>query len=158
MTTTSFGPATDIDITRMLRPQRPGEVDELRYWVGAGLTAAVTALIGVVGMVVAHGIVKVPVLLGSGHDLSAVHAAAYGMTIVAIAIGAAALFDAMLRIAPRPATYYRALMAMLTALATLLPFTTTTGLHSQIAFGAMNLAVGIALIVLVPLAAVNARR
>jgi hypothetical protein len=64
----------------------------------------------------------------------------------------------MLHVAPRPVAYYSWLTAMVTALAALLPFTTTAGLHSQIAFAAMNLAVGLSIMILVPMAAVNARR
>ena len=130
-------------------------IDQVRYWVGAGLTAAVTALVGIIGLVVAHGIVHVPVELGSGH---AINSGMYGLLLVVLALGAAALFDGMLHVAPRPITYYSWLMAMVTALATLLPFTTSVGLHSQIAFAAMNLATGLVIMILIPFAAVNARR
>jgi nitrate reductase gamma subunit len=130
-------------------------IDQVRYWVGAGLTAGVTALVGIIGLVVARGIVHVPVELGSGR---AVNAGIYGVLVVVIALGAAALYDAMLHVAPRPTTYFSWLIAMLTALAALMPFTTSAGLHSQIAFSAMNLAVGLVIMILVPFAAVNARR
>jgi hypothetical protein len=130
-------------------------IDQVRYWVGAGLTASVTALVGIIGLVVAHGIVHVPVELGSGH---AINSGLYGLLLVVLALGAAALFDGMLHVAPRPVTYYSWLIAMVTALATLLPFTTNVGLHSQIAFAAMNLATGLVIMILIPFAAVNARR
>ncbi len=133
-------------------------VDQVRYWVGAGLTALVTALVGIVGLVVAHGIVHVPVLLGSGSSLTPVHSALYGLSVVGLALAAAGLFDGMLHVAPRPITYYSWIVALVTALATLLPFTSTAGLHSQIAFAVMNLAVGLTIAILVPMAAVNARR
>ena len=131
------------------------EIDQIRYWVGGLLTAAIAALLGVVGLVVAHGIIHVPVLLGSGHPVNSV---LYGLAVAGIAIGAAALFVGMLHVAPRPVAYYSWLAAMSTALATLLPFTTSAGLHSQIVFAATNLAVGVAIMVLIPMAAVNARR
>ncbi len=130
-------------------------IDQVRYWVGAGLTAGVTALVGIIGFVVARGIVHVPLELGSGHALNA---GIYGVLLVVIALGAAALYDGMLHVAPRPTTYFSWLIAMLTALAALMPFTTAAGLHSQIAFSAMNLAAGLAIMILVPFAAVNARR
>jgi Family of unknown function (DUF6069) len=131
-------------------------IDQVRYWVGAGLTALVAALVGIVGLVVAHGIVHVPVLLGSGSSLTPVHSALYGLSVVGLALAAAGLYDGMLHVAPRPVTYYGWIVALVTALATLLPFTTTVGLHSQIAFAVMNLAVGLSIAILVPLAAVNA--
>jgi hypothetical protein len=134
------------------------DVDQVRFWVGAALTAAVAAMVGIVGLVTAHGVLHVPVLLGSGRDLTPLHGTLYGLTVVAVALAAAALFNGMLHVAPRPAAYFSALVTLLTALAVLLPFTTSAGLTSQVAFAVMNLAVGLVVLVLVPMAAVNARR
>jgi hypothetical protein len=147
-------PARDTD-NRSTTGNYSAGIDQVRYWVGAGITAGITALVGIIGLVVVHGIIHVPVALGSGH---AVNSGLYGLILVALALGAAALFDGMLHVAPRPITYYSWLVAMVTALATLLPFTTTAGLHSQIAFGAMNLTTGLVIMILIPFAAVNARR
>lgn len=133
-------------------------IDQVRYWVGSAITAAAAALAGVIGLVIAHGIVHVPVMFGTGSALSPVHATLYGLAAAAIALGASALFDAMLHVAPRPVGYFSWLVVLVTALAVLLPFTTTAVLSSQIAFAAMNLAVGLIILILVPMAAVNARR
>jgi hypothetical protein len=133
-------------------------IDQVRYWVGAGITAVVAALVGVVGLIVAHGIIHVPVMFGSGTALSPIHAVAYGLAAAGITLGAAALFDGMLHVAPRPALYFSWLIALFTALAAVLPFTTTAVLGSQITVAAMNVGVGLIVMILVPLAAVNARR
>ena len=137
---------------------RTARLDQTRYWVGAALTAVIAALIGLVGLTVAHGILHVPVLLASGSTLAPVHYAVYGLAAAAIALVASGLYDAMVQVAPRPAAYYGWLAGIVTLLAGLLPFTTTAGLHSQFALGLTNLAVGLAIAVLVPLAATNARR
>jgi Family of unknown function (DUF6069) len=131
-----------------------GRIDQIRYWVGAGITAVLAALVSLIALVIAQGIVHVPVVLGS----NSVHAAVYGIAAAGIALLAAGLFDAMLQVAPRPLTYYSWLAAIITVLATLLPFTANVGLHSQIALAATNFAVGVVITLLVPVAASNARR
>jgi hypothetical protein len=129
-------------------------IDQVRYWVGAGITAVIAALVSLIALVVAQGIVHVPVVLGD----NSVHAAVYGVSAAGIALLAAALFDGMLQVAPRPLTYYSWLGGIVTVLATLLPFTSTAGLHSQIALALTNFAVGTVITLLVPVAASNARR
>jgi hypothetical protein len=135
-------------------PAAGPKLDQVRYWVGAGITAVITALVSLVGLVIAQGILRVPVDIGS----NPVHAAAYGLCAAGIALLGAALFDGMLHIAPRPLTYYSWLAAIVTVLAGLLPFTGSAGLHSQIALSITNVCVGIIVTLLVPVAASNARR
>jgi hypothetical protein len=129
-------------------------LDQVRYWVGATITAVLAALVSLIALVVAKGIVHVPMVIGS----SSINAAVYGVSAAGIALLAAALYDAMLHVAPRPLTYYSWLGGFVTVLATLLPFTSTAGLHSQIALAATNFAVGAVITLLVPIAASNARR
>jgi hypothetical protein len=175
MTTTMTSPSTvrvngwtpqPTDFSTTPRP-RPGTravgdytagIDQLRYWVGSALTALVAALVGIVGLVVAHGILHVPVMFGSATALTPVHVGVFGLASAGIALAAAALYDGLLHVAPSPRAYYSWLIALLTVLAVLLPFTTGAGLHSQIAFAAVNLGVGLVTLILVPIAAVNARR
>jgi Family of unknown function (DUF6069) len=129
-------------------------LDQVRYWVGATITAVLAALISLIALVVAKGIVHVPMVIGS----TSINVAVYGVCAAGIALLAAALYDAMLHVAPRPLTYYSWLGGFVTVLATLLPFTSTAGLHSQIALAATNFAVGAVITLLVPIAASNARR
>ena len=98
-------------------------LDQMRYWVGAVITAIVAALAGVVGLVITHGIAHVPVLTQDNGLLTPVHAVSYGLLAAGIAFVAAALYNAMLHIAPRPTLYYCWLTGLLTVLATLIPFT-----------------------------------
>ncbi len=148
-----FAPATQPTTARSAAGS-DDRIDQIRYWVGAGITAVLAALVSLIALVIAQGIVHVPVVLGS----NSVHAAVYGIAAAGIALLAAGLFDAMLQVAPRPLTYYSWLAAIITVLATLLPFTANVGLHSQIALAATNFAVGVVITLLVPIAASNARR
>jgi hypothetical protein len=130
---------------------------QVRYGVGAAITAVLAALTGLVGLILAHGILGISVMFGSGSTLTPIGFTEYGFAAAGIALLAAGLFGAMVRIAPKPATYYAWLTGMVTLLAGLLPFTTTAGLHSQIALAVINVAVGLVIAVGIPLAASNAR-
>lgn len=132
-------------------------LDQMRFWVGAGITAVVAALAGVVGLVVTHGIVHVPVLAQDHGALTTVHAVTYGLIAAGIALVAAALYNAMLHVAPRPALYYCWLTGLVTVLATLIPFTMAGAqLSSQVALAGMNLLVGLVIVIMVPFAAQSA--
>ena len=132
-------------------------LDQMRYWVGAVITAIVAALAGVVGLVITHGIAHVPVLTQDNGLLTPVHAVSYGLLAAGIAFAAAALYNAMLHIAPRPTLYYCWLTGLLTVLATLIPFTMSAAhLSAQVALAGTNLLVGLVIVILVPFAAQSA--
>ena len=129
-------------------------IDQVRFWVGALLTAAISAGVALIGLLLIRGVLQIPILVTSSHP---VDAAAYALLTAAIAIGAAALYNLMLHVAPHPTTYYGALAAVGVALATLLPFTIPVALVSQGVLAALNLVVGLVLAFLVPIAAVRAQ-
>jgi Family of unknown function (DUF6069) len=131
-------------------------IDQMRYWVGIGITAVVAALATVIGLVAAH-IAKVSVVPGASGMLTPAHAATFGLTAAAITLVAGALYAAMLRVAPRPALYYGWLVGLLTVLAVLVPFTMGAALATAIALACINLVVGLVVMSLVPVAADNAR-
>ena len=134
----------------------PAAGRQLRYWVGASITALIAALTALIGMVVARDLLHIPLATGAGTPgLSTV---SYGVGVVGIALLAAGLFDGMLQVAPRPAAYYGWLTAVITVLAGLLPFTLAMSLHAQLALALTNVAVGIMIAVGMPLAADNAER
>ena len=87
-------------------------IDHVRFWVGAGLAAAIAAMAALVGSAAdrRHPALSVPVGAGT-----------YAMIAAAIVIGASALYNLMLHVAPHPTTYYGALAAVGIALAVLLP-------------------------------------
>jgi hypothetical protein len=137
---------------------RASSIDEMRYWVGVGLTALIAALGALVGLVLIHGVLHIPVVFQDGATTSVINTTAYAVAAAGIALFAGALFNGMLRVAPRPALYYAWIAGIVTILATLLPFATTAAMHSKIALGGLNLAVGILIALLIPLAAQHARR
>jgi hypothetical protein len=130
-------------------PQRT-RIDEATYCTGIALTAVVAVLTAVLGMIISRGILQIPVL-ESG-------VLAYVLGVAGIALGAGALFFAMLHFAPRPSNFYAALAVLGIALAVAVPFTILAALSVQAALAITNLAVGGTIAVMVPLSASHARR
>lgn len=138
-------------------PVRKGiRVDQGRYWVGALLTSAVAAMAGVIGIVIAQDLLRVPLSMAS-IGLAGAGAGTYALVAVLVAMLASLAYDGMLMFAPRPTVYYCWLAGLLTALAVLLPFTAPVAIGSQAALAIINLVVGVAIMTLVPVAATNAR-
>jgi len=131
-------------------------VDQGRYWVGALLTSGVAAMAGVIGVLIAQDLLRVPLTMSS-IGLGAAHMSTYGLFAAVVALLAAGAYDAMLLFAPRPTIYFCWLTGLLTALAVLLPFTVPVAIGAQVALAIINLVVGVAVMTLVPVAATNAR-
>ncbi len=145
------------DAAEAVRPTgRFTVVDQGRFWVGAVLTAGVAALAGVIGLVIAQDLLQVPVSLAS-IGLTGAHVSTYGLLAALVAMLAALAYDGMLAFAPRPAVYYGWLTGLLVTLTVLLPFATPVAIGSQLALALINLVVGVSIMVLVPVAASNAR-
>lgn len=147
-------PVQNVQLAQPVQPASPVAayrtgIDHVRFWVGAGLAAAIAAMAALVGLLLIGGILQISVPVSVG---------AYAMIAAAIVIGASALYNLMLHIAPHPTTYYGALAAVVICLAVLLPFTVPMALFSQIAFAGLNLVVGLMIAFMVPMAVVAARR
>jgi hypothetical protein len=135
-------------------PQRTS-IDQVRFWVGACLAALVAAGVALIGLLLIRGVLQIPILVTTSHP---VDAGAYVVLTAVLVIGASALYNLMLHVAPHPTTYYGALAAVGIALAALLPFTIPVALISQAALAGLNFVVGLVIAFLVPVAAVAARR
>jgi hypothetical protein len=101
-------------------------------------------------MIISRGILQIAVLENG--------VLAYVLGVAGIALGAGALFFAMLHFAPRPSNFYAALAVLGIALAVAVPFTIPAALSVQAALAITNLAVGGTIAVMVPLSASHARR
>ncbi len=136
------------------RGQVPPRIDQLRFWIGALLAAAVAAILGGLGVVVAGTLLHAPVLVGG----VAVSGVTYGVVAAAISLAVAGLYDAMLQVAPHPSVYFAWLVVAGALVAAVLPFTTGVALVSAAAFAAVNLLVGLVVLCLVPMAVASSSR
>ncbi|HKE97629.1 MAG TPA: DUF6069 family protein [Actinomycetes bacterium] len=119
-------------------------VDAGRLWAGGVVTAIVAALVAVVGVLVARGLLDVPVLAPSGEgtlgDASTAEMA--GLAFIA-ALLATALLHLLMVAVVQPLRFFGWIVALLTALAVLVPFLTDAGTDEQVATAAIALAIGV---------------
>jgi uncharacterized protein (DUF486 family) len=117
-----------------------------RLWSGGIGTAVVVALVVIVGVLLVRGVLNIPVLAAEGDGAYAtVSLTTYAVVAAVIALIATAVFHVMLLYLPRPLQFFYWICALFTAVAVLLPFTTSAGAGPQVATAAINLVAGIAI-------------
>ncbi|MEV0355661.1 DUF6069 family protein [Nocardia sp. NPDC050697] len=144
------------------RPQRrEPKINLGRLWAGAVGTAAVVALVIVVLIMLIRGILKIAVLSPEGAGAyGTVSTTSYAVAGAAAAIAAAGLLNLLLALMPSPMQFFYWITGLLTALATLVPFTLVAGVDAKIATAAINLIAGLCIMSLlggVGASAVNRR-
>jgi hypothetical protein len=126
-------------------PPRP-KVDAGRLWTGGVATAAVAALVAVVGVLIARGLFDVPLLAPTGEgalgDASTARLAGLAALAALLATG---LMHLLLLSTPRPGTFFSWIMVLATLIAVLLPFMTDAEPATKVATAAVNLAIGTAI-------------
>jgi hypothetical protein len=125
--------------------QRLG-VDAGRLWVGGLVTAVVAALVAVVGVLIARGLLDVPVLAPTGEGtLGNASTARLALLAALAALAATGLMHLLLVSTPRPFRFFTWIVSLLTLLAVLAPFLTDAELDTQVATAAISLAIGVAI-------------
>ncbi|MBO3084826.1 hypothetical protein [Cellulomonas fengjieae] len=119
-------------------------VDGGRYWAGVAATALVTALIGLVGVLIVDQILDIDLVV---RDLFGTQStgAAYVVGGVLAAILAGALLQLLVLSTPKPRAFFGWILFLATLTAALLPLTWTDVLESAIASGLINALIGIAI-------------
>ncbi|WP_067651977.1 DUF6069 family protein [Nocardia harenae] len=130
------------------RPQqqqrREPKINLGRLWAGAVGTAAVVALVIVVLIMLIRGILGIAVLSPEGAGAyGTVSTTSYAIAGAAAAIAAAGLLNLLLALMPSPMQFYYWITGLLTALATLVPFTLVANWDAKIATAAINLIAGL---------------
>jgi hypothetical protein len=125
----------------------PGSINAVRLWVGGFATAIVAALVVVVGVFIARGILGIAVLAPKsasnwGDSTTAVYAGlAAGCTLVATA-----LLHVLLLGAPRPLAFFVWITSLADIAVAAAPFTQPASLPSKIFTAVINVVAGIAVI------------
>jgi hypothetical protein len=134
-------------------------IDAGRLWAGGLATAIVAALVGLAGILLARGVFDVPVLAPEGEGTwGDADTTAYALYCAAAAVLATALLHLLLVAAPQPLQFFGWIVTLATVVAAVAPFATKGSTSSKIATGVINLAVGIAIGVLLSGAARAAAR
>jgi hypothetical protein len=135
-------------------PTRPGRagvtLSGARLWSGAIAAAVVAALIALLGLLVARGLLHIAVLAPNGDgtwgDASTI---IYAGAAAAAALIATALVQLLFRFTPQPMTFFAWIWALLTVISAIGPFLPSADLAEQVATAAINVLIGIAIYELV---------
>jgi len=126
-------------------PARP-PVDAGRLWAGGLATAAVAALITVVGVLVARGLLGVSLLAPKGEGVwgdASTGWYAFGAAVAALL--ATGVMHLLLLVTPRPLRFFGWLVSLATAAATVAPFVTSASLAARTVTACLNLVLGVAI-------------
>ena len=137
----------------MTRPMMPEgsrrrigvSVDARRLWSGGVASSVVAGLVALVGVLVSRWIFNVPVLAprrdGAFGD---VRTAVLVLVAVAAALVATGLIHLLMLSTPRPLLFFGWIVALVTIIAVVFPFSTGARLDAKIATAVVYLAIGLA--------------
>ena len=109
-------------------------------------TAVVAALGAVVGVLIARGLLDVPVLAPTEEGvLGNANTARLALVAAGAALAATGLMHLLLLFIPRPWQFFTWIMSLTTLAAVLLPFSTDAAIATKIATAAIFLAIGVAI-------------
>ncbi|MQA84008.1 MAG: hypothetical protein GEV03_05080 [Streptosporangiales bacterium] len=128
-------------------PDRSPEVNAGRLWAGGIATAVVAALVVFVGVLIARGILDIPVLApeGAGY-LGDETTPVYAGLAALFALFSTALLQMLLLATPRPVQFFTWIVGLMTAAGALIPFGRSAPLEAEVVTAAINLLVGLAVI------------
>lgn len=135
------------------------DLDPRRLWAGGVATAVVAALAAVAGILIARGIFGVAVLAPERDGLwGNASTGVYALFAASAALAATGLRHILSVTTPAPTQFFGWIMAICTVIAMVLPLTLGADLGSRVATAAINLGLGVIVILLVSSSAANARR
>jgi Family of unknown function (DUF6069) len=133
--------------------------DPARFWAGTAATAVVAALVALVGILICRWTLNIPILAPSGDGAwGSAHTAEYVLVAALAAIVAGALLYLLMLATPRPTLFFGWIVALITVVVVVYPFSTSAPLEQKAATAIVNLALGIAIISLLVTVAARAVR
>jgi hypothetical protein len=120
--------------------------DAQKLWAGGAVSAVITGLVALVGVLVSRWLFNLPVLAprqdGAYGD---VRTTALILVAVAAALLATGLVHLLMLGTLRPLMFFGWIVALVTAIAVMFPFSTTAALDAKLATALVNLVIGIAI-------------
>lgn len=124
-------------------PARDPRVDSRKLWSGGAASAVVAALTALLGVLVSRWLFGLPVLApGQDGPYGDVRTTTLVLMAAAAALAATALVHLLLATTPRPLLFFGWVVALVTTLAVIYPFSTLAPLDAKIATAAVVLAIG----------------
>jgi Family of unknown function (DUF6069) len=118
-------------------------VEPGKLWSGGAASAAVAGLVALVGVLVARWLFNLPVLAPSQDGAYGdVRTTVLVLVAAAAALAATGLVHLLLISTPRPFLFFGWIVALVTTLVVVYPFSTTAPLDAKIATAAVDLAIG----------------
>jgi len=125
-------------------------VDAAKLWSGGVATALVAALVSIVGIMVARGVLDIAILAPADEGAwETASAATYAVAAVFGALIATALMHLLLLTTPRPTMFFGWIMFLIGVVAAIWPFSTNAAREEQIATAALNALIVLAIWMLV---------
>jgi Family of unknown function (DUF6069) len=122
------------------------QVNANRLWTGGVATAVVAALVAVVGVLIARGLLDVPVLAPTEEGvLGNANTARLALVAAGAALAATGRMHLLLLFIPRPWQFFTWIMSLVTLAALLAPFATDAEIATKVATAAIFLAIGVAI-------------
>ncbi|MQA12712.1 MAG: hypothetical protein GEV09_00660 [Pseudonocardiaceae bacterium] len=142
--------ARDKNYDRTQRVPRSPKVDARRLWAGGAATALVAALVAFIALLIARGIIGIPVLAPDEAGVLG-DATTFGLCILAAtgALLATGLMNLLLLAVPQSRTFFAAIAGLVTLAFALQPFMTGADLDTQIATAVVYLITGAVIIGLI---------
>ncbi len=120
-----------------------------RLWASGLATAVVAALLAVVGILIARGVVDVAVLAPKGEGVwGNANTFTYALVSGAAALLATGLMHLLIIAVATPNQFFSWIMVLATAIAVVLPLTLTVDVGAKIATAVINLVIGLAITVI----------
>jgi len=122
-------------------------LDAGRLWAGGLATAGVAALIAIAGILLARGVLEIPVLAPQGDGLwGNANTMTYALAAGGAALAATGLLHVLALTTPRSPRFFGWIMGLLTVIAAVLPLTSEATTASRVATATINLVLGLAIL------------
>jgi hypothetical protein len=121
-------------------------VDPRSLWTGGLAAGVVAALLAIAGIVIARGVLHVPVLAPQSHGTwGSANTPTYAASAFLAALVATGLIHLLLMYTPQPFAFFGWIIGIATVLAAAEPFTTNARQSAKLATATINIVLGVAI-------------
>jgi hypothetical protein len=123
----------------------PTRVDPRALWTGGVAAGVVASLVAVAGIVIARGVLHIPLLAPQQHGTwGSANTPTYAACAFAATLIATGLIHLLLLFVPQPFVFFGWILGVATVVAAAEPFTSDASLSAKLATAAINLVLGVA--------------